>query len=67
VPLWLTVAELDPGWIAQQAYRTGARPDARQWPRPTHFFRGHNHVSTVQSLGSPHEIAATNCYASCAM
>ena len=27
---------------------------AASGPRPAfHFFRGHNHVSTVQSLGSP--------------
>ncbi|WP_219214216.1 alpha/beta hydrolase [Variovorax boronicumulans] len=59
-PLWLGVAELDPGWIAHQTYAlaqavtraNGRSPDVA-------FFRGHNHVSTVQSMGSPqHDVAA---------
>lgn len=53
-PVWLGVAELDPGWIAQQTYAmatalavaVGSSPDF-------HLFRDHNHVSTVHSLGSP--------------
>lgn len=53
IPLWLGLAELDPGWAAQQTYAmaqaltrvSGRSPDF-------HFFRGHNHVSTVSSLGS---------------
>lgn len=56
VPLWLGVAELDPGWIAQQTYAL-ARAVTRVNGRSPDFcyFRGHNHVSTVQSLGSPQE------------
>jgi alpha-beta hydrolase superfamily lysophospholipase len=53
VPLWIGVAEFDPGWIAHQTYAlaqaltkvNGRSPDFN-------FMRGHNHVSTVQSLGS---------------
>lgn len=54
VPLWLAVAELDPGWIGQQTYalaRAVTQADGRS--PDFHYFRGHNHVSTVQSLGSP--------------
>lgn len=58
VPLWLGVAELDPGWIAQQTYATARALTLAQGRSPDfHFFRGHNHVSTVQSLGSPHQDA----------
>jgi acetyl esterase/lipase len=60
VPLWLSLAELDPAWIAHQTYAlarvltlaSGRSPDF-------HFFRGHNHVSTVQSLGSPQSDVGT--------
>lgn len=58
VPLWLGVAELDPGWIAQQTYAMARALTLAQGRSPDfHFFRGHNHVSTVQSLGSPHRDA----------
>lgn len=54
VPLWLGVAELDPGWIAQQTYALARAVTVASGRSPDfHFFRGHNHVSTVQSLGSP--------------
>lgn len=54
VPLWLGVAELDPGWIAQHTYALARAVTAASGRSPDfHFFRGHNHVSTVQSLGSP--------------
>ena len=53
VPIWLGVAELDPGWIAQQTYLMARALTVAQGRSPDfHFFRGHNHVSTVQSLGS---------------
>jgi acetyl esterase/lipase len=53
VPLWLSLAEYDPPGIAAQTLDLaraltlagGACP-------PLHWFRGHNHVSTVMSLGS---------------
>jgi acetyl esterase/lipase len=54
LPLWLGVAELDPGWIAQQTYALARAVTVASGRSPDfHFFRGHNHVSTVQSLGSP--------------
>jgi acetyl esterase/lipase len=54
VRLWLGVAELDPGWIAQQTYALARALTLANGRSPDfHFFRGHNHVSTVQSLGSP--------------
>ena len=59
LPLWLAIAELDPGWVATQGFAlaraitmvNGRSPDF-------HFFRGHNHVSTVQSLGSTQDDVA---------
>jgi triacylglycerol lipase len=53
IPIWLSLAELDPASIAQHTYAlaravtlaTGRSPDFR-------LFRGHNHVSTVQSIGT---------------
>lgn len=58
IPLWLGVAELDPGWIAQQTYAMARALTLAQGRSPDfHFFRGHNHVSTVQSLGSPQQDA----------
>jgi acetyl esterase/lipase len=54
VPVWLGVAELDPGWIAHQTYALARALTLAKGRSPDfHFFRGHNHVSTVQSLGSP--------------
>jgi len=54
LPLWLAVAELDPGWVAQQSYALARALTLANGRSPDfHFFRGHNHVSTVQSLGSP--------------
>lgn len=53
-PVWLGVAELDPGWIAQQTYAMArALTVAMERSPGFHFFRDHNHVSTVHSLGSP--------------
>jgi acetyl esterase/lipase len=54
VPVWLSVAELDPGWIGQQTYAMARALTLANGRSPDfHFCRGHNHVSTVQSLGSP--------------
>jgi acetyl esterase/lipase len=54
LPLWLGIAELDPGWIGQHTYALAqALTNACGRSPDFHFFRGHNHVSTVQSLGSP--------------
>ncbi|HSV83857.1 MAG TPA: alpha/beta hydrolase [Ramlibacter sp.] len=54
MPLWLAVAELDPGWIAQHTYALARALTLANGRSPDfHYFRKHNHVSTVQSLGSP--------------
>lgn len=54
VPLWLALAEFDPGWIGQHTYALArAFTQAHGRSPDFHYFRGHNHVSTVQSLGSP--------------
>lgn len=53
-PIWLSVAELDPGRIAAHTFElaecltraNGRSPDFA-------WLRGHNHVSTVLSLSSP--------------
>lgn len=52
-PLCLAVAELDPGWIAEQTYALAHALTRANGKSPSFVFnRGHNHVSTVQSLGS---------------
>jgi acetyl esterase/lipase len=54
VPLWLAVAEFDPGWIGQHTYALARAVTQANGRSPDfQYFRGHNHVSTVQSLGSP--------------
>lgn len=59
-PLWLAVAELDPAWIAEQTYALAhALTRANGKSPPFLFNRGHNHVSTVQSLGSPQQDVAS--------
>lgn len=58
MPLWVSVAELDPAVIARQTYALADAVTLAMGHSPDfHFFRGHNHVSTVQSLGSPQEDA----------
>ena len=58
-PLCLAVAELDPGWIAEQTYALAHALTRANGRSPRFFFnRGHNHVSTVQSLGSPQQDVA---------
>jgi acetyl esterase/lipase len=58
IRIWLGLAELDPGWIAHQTYALARAVTLARGRSPDfHFFRGHNHVSTVQSLGSPQEDA----------
>ena len=54
MPLWLGVAALDPGAIAHHTYALARAITLANGRSPDfHFFRDHNHVSTVQSLGSP--------------
>jgi acetyl esterase/lipase len=58
LPIWLGIAELDPSPVAQQSYEMArALTDAQGRSPDFHVFRGHNHASTVQSLGSPHDDA----------
>ncbi|WP_159588364.1 alpha/beta hydrolase [Hydrogenophaga sp. BPS33] len=58
-PLCLAVAELDPGWIAEQTYALAHALTRANGQSPRFVFnRGHNHVSTVQSLGSPQQDVA---------
>jgi hypothetical protein len=55
-PLLLTVAEFDPGTMAAQTFdlaRELTLADQRS-PRLV-WLEGHNHLSTVQSLGSPQD------------
>jgi hypothetical protein len=53
MPLWLAVAELDPAAIAQHSYELARAVTLAKGSSPEfHYFRGHNHVSTVQGLGS---------------
>ena len=59
VPLWLSISELDPVWLATQTYALARAVTLAQGRSPHfHYFSGHNHVSTVQSIGSPHTSAA---------
>lgn len=59
LPILLSLAELDPDWLVHHTYglaralslANGRSPDFQ-------YFRGHNHVSTVQSLGSPQQDVA---------
>ena len=59
VPVCLSVAELDPGSIGWQTFQL-AEAMTRCNGRSPEFawLRGHNHVSTVLSLGSPQQDAA---------
>lgn len=53
VPLLITIAEYDPGALASQSFDLARAVTVRDGKAPQFsFFRGHNHVSTVQSLGS---------------
>ncbi len=56
MPVWLSIAALDPAWIAQQTYALARALTVANGRSPELLFcRGHNHVSTVQSLGSPQQ------------
>jgi hypothetical protein len=53
VPLLLSVAEFDPGFLAAPTYQLAeavTRRDGR--PPPVLWLKGHNHVSTVFSFGT---------------
>jgi triacylglycerol lipase len=56
VPLMLSVAEYDSGFLTAPTYGLARAVSLRDGKSPQFvFFRGHNHVSTVQSLGSPQD------------
>jgi triacylglycerol lipase len=56
VPVFLSVAEFDPGSMAQQTLALAQALTARDGHCPElAWFAGHNHVSTVLSLGSPQD------------
>jgi dipeptidyl aminopeptidase/acylaminoacyl peptidase len=53
VPLFLSAAEYDPGFLAAASFDLARAVAMRDGKAPQFaFFRGHNHVSTVDSLGS---------------
>lgn len=53
IPVALSLAEFDPAWIATHTFALAeALTAAGDRSPPLHWFAGHNHVSTVQSLGS---------------
>jgi triacylglycerol lipase len=53
VPLFLSVAEFDPGALTAPSYDLARAVSLRDGKSPQFtYWRGHNHVSTVQSLGS---------------
>jgi triacylglycerol lipase len=53
VPLMLSVAEFDPGFLAEPTFELAAAVTRRDGRAPqVAFMAGHNHVSTVQSIGS---------------
>jgi acetyl esterase/lipase len=57
VPLLLTVAEFDPGFLAAPTYQLAeavTRRDGR--PPPLLWLKGHNHVSTVLSFGTGDDV-----------
>lgn len=53
VPLLLSVAEYDPGFLTAPTFELARAVSLRDGKPPQFtFMRGHNHVSTVQSLGT---------------
>ena len=57
-PLWLGVAEFDPGSIASHTFELAQAIASRNGRSPSfQWLPGHNHVSTVLSIGSPHQDA----------
>lgn len=56
VPVWLSVAELDPGSMGSQTFQLADAMTRCNGRSPEFaWLRGHNHVSTVLSLGSPQQ------------
>lgn len=53
MPLLLSVAEYDPGYLVTPTYELAAALTQRDGKSPQFaYFAGHNHVSTVMSLGT---------------
>jgi acetyl esterase len=60
VPLLLSAAEYDPGFLAAPSFALASAVTARDGKAPQFaFMRGHNHVSTVISLGSSQDDVGT--------
>jgi triacylglycerol lipase len=58
IPLWLSAAQFDPGVIASRTFELAQALSRHNGFSPEFaWMRGHNHVSTVMSLGSPHDSA----------
>ena len=56
VPVLVTVSELDPAGIAWHSYEMAQVLTRANNKSPAlRFFAGHNHVSTVHSMGSPQD------------
>ena len=56
IPIWLSVAQYDPGIIAARSFEMAQALCVCNGRSPEFaYLRGHNHVSTVMSLGSPHD------------
>lgn len=56
IPLMLSVAEFDPAPLARQTLALAtALNEARGACPPLAWFSGHNHVSTVMCMGTPHD------------
>jgi acetyl esterase/lipase len=57
VPLLLSVAEFDPGFLAAPTYQLGEAVTRRDGkPPPLLWLKGHNHVSTVLSFGTGDDV-----------
>ncbi|MGH7089317.1 MAG: hypothetical protein ACREFQ_10490 [Stellaceae bacterium] len=53
MPLFLSIAEFDPGQLTAPTFDLARAVSLRDGKAPQFcVFGGHNHVSTVQSLGS---------------
>jgi triacylglycerol lipase len=53
VPLFLSNAEYDPGFLSAPTYDLAQQVTLRDGRSPRfRFFTGHNHISTVMSIGT---------------
>ena len=60
VPLMLSVAEYDPGYLVTPTYELATALTQRDGKSPQFaYFKGHNHVSTVMSFGTAQDDVGT--------